>query len=82
MIYLVGKFNFSFINKIIKINTTRISNTLQKALNDQITLEAFSAQMYLMLACQADKNQLDGIKFMMKHSQEERVHMAKVMEYV
>ena len=51
MIYLVGKFNFSFINKIIKINTTRISNTLQKALNDQITLEAFSAQMYLMLAC-------------------------------
>ena len=65
------------------MNTTRISKNLQKALNDQITLEAFSAQMYLMLACWADENQLDGIKnFMMKHSQEERVHMAKVMEYV
>ena len=61
------------------MNTTRISKTLQKALNDQITLEAFSAQIYLMLACWADENQLDGVKnFMMKHSQEERVHMAAV----
>ena len=51
------------------MNTTRISKTLQKALNDQITLEAFSAQIYLMLACWADENQLDGVKnFMMKHS--------------
>lgn len=65
------------------MNTTRISKTLQKALNDQITLEAFSAQIYLMLACWADENQLDGVKdFMMKHSQEERVHMAKIIEYV
>lgn len=65
------------------MNTVRISETLQKALNDQVTLEAFSAQMYLMLACWADENQLDGVKnFMMKHSQEERVHMAKIMEYI
>ncbi|MGV0857325.1 ferritin [Empedobacter brevis] len=65
------------------MKTTRISETLQKVLNEQITLEAFSAQMYLMLACWADKNQLDGIKnFMMKHSHEERIHMAKIIEYV
>lgn len=65
------------------MNTVRISEPLQKALNDQVTLEAFSAQMYLMLACWADENQLDGVKnFMMKHSQEERVHMAKIMEYI
>ncbi|MGV0923866.1 ferritin [Empedobacter tilapiae] len=65
------------------MNTIRISKTLQKTLNDQITLEAFSAQIYLMLACWADENQLDGVKdFMMKHSQEERVHMAKIIEYV
>ena len=65
------------------MNTVRISETLQKALNDQVTLEAYSAQMYLMLACWADENQLDGVKtFMMKHSQEERVHMAKIIEYI
>ena len=65
------------------MNTTRISKNLQNALNKQITLEAFSAQIYLMLACWADDNRLDGIKsFMMKHSQEERVHMAEIIEYI
>lgn len=44
------------------MNTTRISNTLQKALNDQIILEAFSAQMYLMLACWADENKITDLK--------------------
>ncbi len=65
------------------MNTVRISPALEKALNDQVTLEAYSAQMYLMLACWADENQLDGVKdFMMKHSQEERIHMAKIIEYI
>ncbi len=65
------------------MNTVRISQSLQNALNEQVTLEAYSAQMYLMLACWADENQLDGVKdFMMKHSQEERVHMAKIIEYI
>ena len=65
------------------MKTERISKSLQKALNDQVTLEAFSAQMYLMLACWADENQLDGVSsFMTKHSHEERVHMAKVIEYI
>lgn len=65
------------------MNTNRLSKTLQKALNSQVTLEAFSAQMYLMLACWADDNQLDGVKdFMFKHSREERIHMAKVIEYI
>lgn len=65
------------------MKTVRISKSLEKALNSQVTLEAFSAQMYLMLACWADENQLDGVKkFMMKHSQEERVHMAKIIEYI
>lgn len=65
------------------MQTNRLSKTLQKALNDQVTTEAFSSQMYLMLACWADEHQLDGVKdFMMKHSQEERVHMAKIIEYI
>lgn len=65
------------------MKTERLSKNLMKALNDQVTLEAFSSQMYLMLACWADDNLLDGVKnFMMKHSQEERVHMAKIIEYI
>src|SRR5690606_27029060 len=76
--------NFKIINLIfIAMNTVRISKKLEKALNAQVTLEAYSAQMYLMLACWADENQLDGVKnFMMKHSQEERIHMAKIIEYI
>jgi len=65
------------------MKTERLSKNLSKALNEQVTLEAFSAQVYLMLASWADANLLDGVKsFMMKHSQEERVHMAKIMEYI
>ena len=65
------------------ITTNRLSQTLCQALNDQITLEAYSAQVYLMLACWADDNRLDGINsFLMKHSKEERVHMAKIIEYI
>ena len=76
--------NFKVINLIfIAMDTVRISKELEKALNDQVTLEAYSAQMYLMLACWADENHLDGVKnFMMKHSQEERIHMAKIIEYI
>lgn len=65
------------------MHTNRLSKTLEKALNEQVTLEAFAAQMYLMLACWADDHQLDGVKgFLTKHSLEERIHMAKVMEYI
>jgi Ferritin-like protein len=65
------------------MKTKRISDSLERALNEQVTLEAFSAQMYLMLASWADENQWDGVNsFMMKHSYEERVHMAKIIEYI
>lgn len=65
------------------MKTNRLSPELEKALNDQITLEAYSSQVYLMLSCWADENYLDGVsKFMMKHSAEERLHMAKIIEYV
>ena len=65
------------------MKTCRLSKTLLKALNDQLTLEANSAQTYLMLACWADDAMLGGVKnFLMKHSQEERVHMGKIMEYI
>lgn len=65
------------------INTQRLSDSMRSALNSQVTLEAFSAQVYLMLASWADDQSLDGISsFLIKHSQEERVHMAKIIEYI
>ena len=59
------------------MNTVRISETLQKALNDQVTLEAYSAQMYLMLACWADENQLDGVKDFMYPPDEPHIALIK-----
>lgn len=65
------------------MKTNRLSTTMAKALNDQVTLEAYSSQVYLMLSSWADNEALDGISsFLIKHSQEERVHMAKIMEYI
>ncbi|MHC5202613.1 ferritin [Myroides sp. LJL119] len=65
------------------MKTNRLSPELTSALNQQITLEAFSSQVYLMLSCWADQAYLSGVSsFLMKHAQEERVHMAKIIEYV
>lgn len=65
------------------MKTNRLSYEMSKALNDQVTLEAYSSQVYLMLSSWADAAGLDGVSsFLMKHSQEERVHMAKIMEYI
>ncbi|WP_353137205.1 ferritin [Pseudopedobacter sp.] len=65
------------------METNRLSQRMNQALNAQVTLEAFSAQVYLMLSSWADDAKLDGISaFLIKHSQEERVHMAKIMEYI
>ncbi|ADY52181.1 Ferritin Dps family protein [Pseudopedobacter saltans DSM 12145] len=65
------------------MQTNRLSQEMSIALNSQVTLEAFAAQVYLMLSSWADDAGLDGISaFLLKHSQEERVHMAKIMEYI
>ncbi|MHC5310247.1 ferritin [Myroides sp. LJL116] len=65
------------------MKTNRLSSELTSALNDQITLEAFSSQVYLMLSCWADQANMAGVSsFLMRHAQEERVHMAKIIEYV
>ena len=65
------------------MKTNRLSPELTKALNQQITLEAFSSQVYLMLSCWADQANMAGVSgFLMKHAQEERLHMAKIIEYV
>jgi ferritin len=65
------------------MDTNRLSKTLTKALNDQMTKEAHSAQVYLSYAAWAADQSFDGIaNFLFRHANEERNHMMKVLEYI
>ena len=60
-----------------------LSKKLEKALNNQIRVEAESSQTYLSMASWAEVKGLEGIsQFMYKHSDEERMHMLKLIKYV
>lgn len=60
-----------------------LSDKIEKALNDQIRKEAQSSQVYLAMASWAEVNGLEGVaEFMYAQSDEERVHMMKIIKYV
>lgn len=60
-----------------------LSKKLEKALNNQIRIEAESSQIYLSMACWAEAKGLEGVAgFMYGHSDEERMHMLKLVKYV
>ena len=60
-----------------------LTSKMEKALNAQIRVEAESSQVYLSMACWAEVKGLEGIaQFMYKHSDEERMHMLKLVKYV
>jgi ferritin len=60
-----------------------LTKKVEKALNDQIRVEAESSQVYLSMASWAEVKGLEGIaQFMYKHSDEERMHMLKLIKYV
>jgi len=60
-----------------------LSKNMEKALNDQIRVEAESSQVYLSMASWAEVKGLEGIsQFMYKQSDEERMHMLKLVKYV
>ena len=60
-----------------------LSKNIEIALNKQIRIEAESSQIYLSMACWAEVNGLEGIaKFMYAQSDEERLHMLKLIKYV
>jgi ferritin len=61
-----------------------LSKTMQESLNRQILMEAQSSQAYLAMASWADiQPGLQGVTdFFYKHSDEERMHMLKLMNYV
>lgn len=60
-----------------------LTKNMEKALNNQIRIEAESSQVYLSMASWAEVKGLEGIaQFMYKHSDEERMHMLKLIKYV
>src|ERR1700727_2640822 len=65
------------------MDSNRLSPTLAKALNEQMTNEAHNAQIYLSYASWANEKGYDGISnFLFRHSNEERNHMMKILEYI
>lgn len=65
------------------MNTNRLSNTLETALNEQLAKEAHASQIYLSYAAWADSQGLGGVaNFLFRHAQEERNHMMKVLQFI
>lgn len=60
-----------------------LSKNLEQALNNQIKIEGDSSQIYLAMACWAENQGFEGIaSFMYAQSDEERMHMLKLVKYV
>jgi ferritin len=60
-----------------------ISPKIEKALNQQVVLEAESSQIYLAMASWAEVEGYNGVAaFLYKHSDEERLHMLKLVKFV
>ena len=60
-----------------------LTKEMEKALNGQITIEAESSQVYLAMASWAETQGMEGVaEFMYMHSDEERMHMMKLVRFV
>ena len=60
-----------------------LSPTIQDALNKQVTIEAQSSQAYLAMASWAETQGFEGVsQFMYAHSDEERMHMLKLVKFI
>jgi len=60
-----------------------LSKKIEEALNNQIKIEAESSQVYLSMACWAEAQGFEGVaQFMYAHSDEERMHMLKLVKFV
>ncbi len=60
-----------------------IDKQIEKALNDQIAMEARSSHFYLGMATWAETSGLNGTAaFLYRHSDEERQHMLKLVRFV
>lgn len=60
-----------------------VSSRIEQALNAQVVLEAESSQVYLAMASWAEVQGYEGIgNFLFKHSDEERLHMLKLVRFI
>ncbi|NSL89422.1 ferritin [Chitinophaga solisilvae] len=60
-----------------------LSQTIESALNKQVEMEAASSQYYLAMASWAEVQGYNGIaQFLYRHSDEERVHMLKLLKFI
>jgi ferritin len=60
-----------------------LSEKMLKALNEQITLEFYSSNLYLQMSSWCEFNALDGCaKFLKSHAAEEMEHMQRLFTYV
>ena len=60
-----------------------LTKKVENSLNRQIELEAGASQFYLAMASWAETKGLEGVSnFFYRHSDEERVHMLKLIKYV
>lgn len=65
------------------INTKRLSENMNKTLNEQMTKEAHASQTYLAYGAWASMEGYDGTaNFLFRHAHEERNHMMKILEYM
>ena len=62
---------------------TGMNKTIEVLLNDQIKYEANASMHYMAMASWADEKGYNGIaEFFYKQSEEERVHMIKLIKFV
>jgi ferritin len=60
-----------------------LSEKIEKSLTEQIRIEAESSQIYLAMASWAETQGFEGVStFMYMHSDEERMHMLKLIKFV
>lgn len=60
-----------------------LKEKVEKALNEQITKEMYSSQLYLAMASWAEINGYSGsAQFLLEQADEERMHMLKIFNFV
>ncbi len=60
-----------------------LSKKIESALNGQVETEAASSQFYLAMASWAESEGLNGTaQFLYRHSDEERMHMLKLVKFI
>jgi len=75
----------NFLLDLVNILKTNIvmNKHIEEVLNSQLEKEASSSQFYLAMASWAETNGLNGTsKFLYQHSDEERLHMLKLVKFI